>query len=231
MRVIVVVESSKTVVTAASAVAGIEDGMTVHVGGWGGIGVPDALITALAAKGPKNLTITTNNCGMGRPGDVGELFKAGCVARVITTFPVHAGAADFRFRLESGEVVLEVLPQGTLAERLRAAGAGLGGFFTPTGVGTPIADGKLTRTVDGRTYVFEDPLPGDFALIKAAQSDPWGNLRFRFASRGFNPVMAMAAKHTVVQAQELVRLGSIAPDDVHLSGVFVDRVYVEGART
>jgi 3-oxoadipate CoA-transferase alpha subunit len=215
--------------TVADAVAGVADGMTVHVGGWGGIGVPDLLILALAEAGPKSLTITTNNCGMGRPGDVGELFKAGCVAKVLTTFPVHPGATAFRAVLDAGEVDLEVVPQGTLAERLRAAGAGLGGFFTPTGVGTPVAQGKAERRFHDRTYILEDPLPGNFALIKAAQSDPFGNLRFRYASRGFNPVMAMAASTTVVQVQELVPLGALAPDDVHLSGVFVDRLYVEGA--
>jgi 3-oxoadipate CoA-transferase alpha subunit len=223
-----VAQTSKIVATSAEAVAGIADGMTVHVGGWGGIGVPEALIVALAQIGPKNLTISTNNCGMGRPGDVGELFKAGCVAKVFTTFPVHAGATDFRQRLDAGEVELETIPQGTLAERLRVAGAGLGGFFTPTGVGTPIAKDKDTRRFRGRTYILEDPLPGDFALIKATQADPFGNLRFRYATRGFNPVMAMAAKVTVVQAQELVPLGAIAPDDVHLAGVFVDRIYVGG---
>jgi 3-oxoadipate CoA-transferase alpha subunit len=201
--------------------------MTVHVGGWGGIGVPDQLILALARLRPRNLTITTNNCGMGVPGDAGELFGAGCVARVLTTFPVHAGAAAFRARLDAGQVALEVIPQGTLAERLRSAGAGLGGFYTPTGVGTEVARGKATRQMGGRTYLLEDPLHGDFALIKASQADPYGNLRFRYASRGFNPVMAMAAATAVVQVQELVPAGAIAPDDVHLSGVFVDRIYVE----
>jgi 3-oxoadipate CoA-transferase alpha subunit len=131
--------------------------------------------------------------------------------------------------LDAGEVVLEVVPQGTLAERLRAAGAGLGGFFTPTGVGTPIAVGKDVRILGGRAFILEDPLPGDFALIKAAQADMFGNLRFRHAARGFNPVMAMAAQVTVVQVQELVPLGSLQPDDVHLPGVFVNRIYVEGS--
>jgi 3-oxoadipate CoA-transferase alpha subunit len=216
------------VATATEAVAGIRDGMTIHVGGWGGIGVPEALILALAHAAPKNLTITTNNCGMGKPGDVGELFKAGCVSRVLATFPVHEGALDFRRRMESGDVILDVVPQGTLAERLRAAGAGMGGFYTRTGVGTPVAAGKSTRVFDGHTYILEDPLPGDFAIIKANQADSFGNLRFRYAARGFNPVMALAATRTIVQVQELVPLGEIGPDDVHLPGVFVDRIYVEG---
>lgn len=214
----------KVVDTPLEAVAGLRDGMVIHVGGWGGIGVPEALIRAVAAIGVKGLTISTNNCGMGRPGDVGELFAAGCVSRVLTTFPVHKGAVQFQARLEAGEVELEIVPQGTLAERLRAAGAGLGGFFTPTAAGTPLGAGKEVRRIDGRDHVFEHPLRGDYALVRAAQADPYGNLRFRYAARSFNPIMAMAAAVTIVQADEIVPLGTIAPDDVHLPGVFVDRI-------
>jgi 3-oxoadipate CoA-transferase alpha subunit len=217
---------SKVVESTADALDGIADGMTVHVGGWGGIGVPDHLITALAAMGLTGLTVTTNNCGMGRAGDVGELFAAGSVREVLATFPVHRGAAAFRERLEAKELHLEIVPQGTLAERLRAAGAGLGPFFTPTGVGTPLADGKEARSFDGKSYVLEKPIRGQFALIRAAVADSFGNLRFRYATRGFSPLMAMAADITVVQADALVEVGSLQPDDVHCSGVFVDRILV-----
>jgi 3-oxoadipate CoA-transferase alpha subunit len=219
-------ERSKIVRSAREAVAGIGDGSVVLVGGWGGIGVPEELILALAEKAPRNLVIATNNCGMGRRGDVGELFRAGSVAKVLTTFPVNPAATAFQERLEKGEVELEIVPQGTLAERLRAAGAGLGGFFTPTGAGTLLGEGKESRTIDGREHIFEEPLKGDFAIIRASMVDTLGNLRFRFAARGFSPIMAMAGRTTIVQADELVPAGTIEPDDVHLPGIFVDRILV-----
>ncbi|MCL1838721.1 MAG: 3-oxoacid CoA-transferase subunit A [Propionibacteriaceae bacterium] len=221
---------SKVKASPTEALAGLEDGMTLHVGGWGGIGVPDILIRAIAASGIRGLTISTNNCGMGRPGDVGELFAAGCVKKVLTTFPVHASGVQFKERLDAGEVELEIVPQGTLAERLRAAGAGLGGFYTPTSVGTPLAEGKETRVINGREYVLEMPLHADFAIIRAVQADTFGNLRFRYANRGFNPVMAQAGKVTIVQADEVVQPGAFNPDDVHLPGIFVDRIVVTGAQ-
>jgi 3-oxoadipate CoA-transferase alpha subunit len=217
---------NKVVDAADEAVAGLQDGMVLHVGGWGGVGVPDRLICAVAATGVKGLTIVTNNCGMGKPGDVGELFEAGCVSRVLTTFPVHKAGVQFLHRLEAGEIDLEIVPQGTLAERLRAAAAGLGGFFTPTAAGTLLGAGKETRIINGREHVLELPLSGDFAIVRARQADSYGNLRFRFATRCFNPVMAMAAAVTIVQVDELVPLGAIHPDDIHLSGAFVDRVLV-----
>lgn len=219
----------KVVSNPEEAIAGLCDRMVLHVGGWGGIGVPDVLIPAIARSGVRGLVISTNNTGMGMAGDVGDLFAAGCVSRVLTTFPVHVGATAFRARLEAGEVELEIVPQGTLAERLRAAGAGIGGFFTRTGAGTALGEGKEARVIDGREYVLEPALPGDFAVVRAAQADEFGNLRFRYAARGFNPVMAMAARFTVVQADELVPVGSIDPDDVHLPGIFVDRILVTGA--
>lgn len=218
------------VTTAREAVAGVGDGSVVLVGGWGGIGVPELLISALADAAPTGLTVVTNNCGMGVPGDVGELFRAGLVAKAVATFPTHPGAKDFLERLDRGEVELEIVPQGTLAERIRAAGAGLGGFYTPTGVGTRLAEGHETRLIGGREHLFEEPLPGDVALVRASQADPMGNLRFRFAARGFNPLMAMAAQLTVVEADELVPVGAIAPDDVHLPGLFVDRILVAAAK-
>jgi 3-oxoadipate CoA-transferase alpha subunit len=219
---------SKVAASVLDAVTGIEDGMVLHVGGWGGIGVPDALISAIAATEVRGLTIITNNCGMGVPGDVGELFHAGCVSRVLATYPVHAAALAFRARFAAGDVELQLVPQGTLAERLRAAGAGLGGFYTPTAVDTPLGEGKEIRTLHGTRYVFEEPLPGDFAIVRATTADPYGNLRFRYASRGFNPLMAMAAKVTIAQVDSLVPLGALKPDDVHLPGVFVDRILVAG---
>lgn len=216
------------VATAREAVADVVDGSVVLVGGWGGIGVPDLLLQALAEAGPTRLTVITNNCGMGMPGDIGVLFRAGLVRRAIATYPSHPDAKDFLDRLERGEVELEVVPQGTLAERIRAAGAGLGGFYTPTGAGTQLAEGRETRVIDGKEHLFEEPLFGDVALVKASQVDAVGNLRFRYAARSFNPLMAMAARLTIVQADELVPVGSIPPDDVHLPGLFVDRILVAG---
>nr|WP_203433938.1 3-oxoacid CoA-transferase subunit A [Jiangella asiatica] len=219
---------NKLVQDPSDAVAGIRDGSVVLVGGWGGVGVPDVLIDAVARLGASGLVVATNNCGMGRPADVGLLFRNGQVGRVIATYPVHPAATDFLARFESGEVELELIPQGTLAERLRAAGAGLGGFFTPTGAGTLLTERRETRVIDGLEHVLEPPLRGDFALIRAERSDELGNLRFRYAARGLNPVMAMAARTTVVQVDELVPAGRIHPDDVHLPGIFVDRILVSG---
>jgi 3-oxoadipate CoA-transferase alpha subunit len=154
------------------------------------------------------------------------------VSRAIVTFPVNPAAVAFRERVEAGEVEVELVPQGTLAERLRAAGAGIGGFFTPTGAGTELGAGKETRVIDGREHIYESALRGDVAIIRAAQADALGNLRFRFAARAFSPLMAMAGRRTIVQADEIVPVGSIAPDDVHLPGIFVDAVVMpEGAST
>lgn len=220
---------SKVAASVLAALGEVEDGAVVLVGGWGGIGIPDALVLALAGLRRTGLTVVTNNCGSGRRGDVGELFAAGSVGTVVTTFPVNKGATAFRERYERGEVALDLVPQGTLAERLRAAGAGLGGFFTPTGAGTVLAEGRESRVIGGREHVFESPLAGDLAIIRASQADEAGNLRFRYATRAFSPLMAMAAARTVVQADAVVPVGSIAPDDVHLPGVFVDAV-VDGGR-
>lgn len=216
----------RVVESVSEALGEIADGSTILVGGWGGVGVPDLLINGVVAGAPQRLVVVTNNCGMGRPGDVGELFAAGLVSRVLTTFPTNPLATAFRERVEAGEVEVELVPQGTLAERLRAAGSGLGGFFTPTGAGTELAAGKESRTINNREHIFEAPLAGDIAIIRAAQADPMGNLRFRYAARGFSPLMAIAGAVTIVQADELVPLGSIAPDDVHLPGIFVDRIVV-----
>lgn len=219
----------KLVRTPQEAVAGIIDGNLLLVGGWGGIGVPYELILATSKLPIRNLTIVSNNCGMGVEGDVGELFRAGLVSKVITTFPVHSEAVDYLDRVKKGEVEVELTPQGTLAERLRCAGAGLGGFFTPTGAGTELGENKESRIIDGREHILEQPLYGDYAIIKADQADLMGNLRFRFAARSFNPLMAMAARRTIVEVKELVSIGSIHPDDVHLPGIFVDTIYVSGS--
>jgi len=219
----------KLVRTPQEAVAGITDGALLLVGGWGGIGVPHELILAASKLSIAHLTLVSNNCGMGITGDVGELFRAGLVSKVITTFPVHSEAVDYLDRVKKGEVEVELTPQGTLAERLRSAGAGLGGFFTPTGAGTELAQNKESRIINGKEFIFEQPLYADFAIIKADLADEMGNLRFRFAARSFNPLMAMAARRTIVEVRELVPVGDLKPDDIHLPGIFVDTIYVSGS--
>lgn len=205
------------------AVAGVRDGDVVLVGGFGNSGVPMALIEALVRLGPRDLTIVSNNCGTGEAG-LALLFKHHMVVRACASFPAQAGNHHFVAAYEAGECQLELIPQGTLAERLRAAAAGLGGFYTPTGAGTDLAAAKETREIDGRTYVLERPLGGDVALVTAHRGDRFGNLRHRLSSRNFNPVMAMAATLTIAQVAEVVPPGAIAPDDVHTPGIFVDRV-------
>lgn len=217
----------KIAASAAEAVAAVRDGDTVLVGGFGNGGVPMHLIEALVGTGRRRLTVVSNNCGTGEVG-LALLFKHHMVARACASFPAQAGNDHFRAAYESGECELELVPQGTMAERLRAAAAGLGGFFTPTGAFTDLAEGKETREIDGRTYVFEKPLRGDVALVSAHLGDRFGNLRHRFASRNFNPVMAMAARHTIAQVRRVVEPGAIEPDDVHTPGIFVDAVVEVG---
>ncbi|MFT3817199.1 MAG: 3-oxoacid CoA-transferase subunit A [Rubrivivax sp.] len=209
--------------SAAEAVAVIPSGATVLVGGFGDIGVPLELVAALAERDVKDLTIVSNNAGTGERG-LSLLFKHRRVSRVIASFPSQAGADHFFSAYEEGGLDVELVPQGTLAERLRAGGGGLAGFFTPTGYGTELTKGKETREIDGRGYVYEKALTADFALVKAARADTYGNLRYRLASRNFNPLMAMAARHTIAQVGERVGLGAIDPDDVHTPGVFVNQV-------
>ena len=213
----------KVVASTDEAVAGVRDGDVVLVGGFGNSGVPMALVEALVRLGRRNLTIVSNNCGTGERG-LALLFKHHMVARACASFPAQPGNHHFAAAYESGECQLELVPQGTLAERLRAAAAGLGGFFTPTGAGTDLAAGKETREIEGRTYVLERPLRGDVALVTAHRGDRFGNLRHRFSSRNFNPVMAMAATLTIAQVRQIVPPGALAPDDVHTPGIFVDRV-------
>ena len=209
--------------TAEAAVTGLAAGATVLVGGFGDVGVPFALLAAVAALGIGSLTVVSNNCGTGERG-LALLFKHGLVRKVCASFPAQAGNHHFKAAFDRGEVELELIPQGTIAERLRCAGAGLGGFYTRTGVGTELAAGRETRDVGGVTHLFELPLSGDVALIAADIADEAGNLRFRRAARNFNPIMAMAARLTIVQAGKVVPVGALDPDDVHLPGVFVDRV-------
>ena len=213
----------KIVGSTDEAVAGVGDGDVVLVGGFGNSGVPMALIEALVRLGRRGLTVVSNNCGIGETG-LALLFKHHLVARACASFPAQAGNHHFVAAYEAGECQLELIPQGTLAERLRAAAAGLGGFFTPTGAGTELAAGKETREIDGRTFVFERPLRGDVALVTAHLGDRFGNLRHRLSSRNFNPVMAMAARLTIAQVDEVVAPGAIEPDDVHTPGIFVDRI-------
>ena len=214
--------------TTDEAVAGILDGATVLVGGFGTAGQPMELIDALIRTSARDLTIVNNNAGNGDQG-LAALLAAGQVRKMICSFPRQSDSYVFDELYRAGKVELEVVPQGNLAERMRAAGAGIGGFFTPTGVGTPLADGKETRTIDGRDYLLEYPLPGDFALVKAHRADAMGNLVYRKTARNFGPVMATAATTTIVQVSEIVAAGDIDPEVVVTPGIFVDRVVVTPA--
>lgn len=209
--------------SAAAAVSAIPSGSVILVGGFGDIGVPLELVAALADRDVHGLTVVSNNAGTGERG-LSLLFKHRRVCKVIASFPSQAGADHFFAAYAEGGVEVELVPQGTLAERLRAGGSGLAGFFTPTGYGTELTRDKETRVVEGRGYVYEKALVGDFALVAARSADPYGNLRYRLASRNFNPLMAMAAHRTIAQVKEVVPVGSIAPDDVHTPGVFVDEI-------
>ena len=213
----------KQVATLADAVAGIADGATVMVGGFGTAGLPDELVGALLAQGARDLTIVNNNAGNGDTG-LAALLAAGRVRKVICSFPRQADSHHFDRLYRAGQIELELVPQGNLAERIRAAGAGIGGFFTPTGYGTELAKGKETRIIDGRGQVFETPIPADVALIKAERGDRWGNLTYRMTARNFGPVMAMAAKLTVASVHEVVALGEIDPETVVTPGIFVQRI-------
>ena len=214
---------TEIVESADEAVAEIVDGSTVLVGGFGLAGMPFHLIDALIRQGARDLTIVSNNAGNGEVG-LAALLKAGRVGKVICSFPRQSDSYVFDELYRAGQVELEVVPQGNLAERLRAAGAGIGAFFCPTGVGTPLAEGKEARTIDGRDYVLEYPIKGDVALISAHRSDRMGNLVYRKTARNFGPVMATAATSTIVQVSEVVPTGSLDPEAVVTPGIFVDRV-------
>ena len=213
----------KTVATAAAAVADIHDGATVMIGGFGTAGMPSELIDALIAHGARELTIVNNNAGNGDVG-LALLLKAKKVRKIICSFPRQTDSWHFDALYKAGEIELELVPQGNLAERIRAAGAGIGGFFTPTGYGTLLAEGKETREINGRHYVLEYPIHADFALIKAQRGDRWGNLVYRKTARNFGPIMASAAKCTIAQVREIVNLGDLDPETVVTPGIFVKRV-------
>lgn len=210
-----------------AAVADLPDGATLLVGGFGGAGMPNELIDAVIARAPRDLTIVSNNAGNGTKG-LAALLQAGLVRKVVCSFPRQVDSFVFDELYRSGKVELELVPQGNLVERIRAGGSGIGAFFTPTGYGTPIADGKETRVIDGRGYVLEYPIKADFALIKAYKGDRWGNLVFRKTARNFGPVMATAAKVTVAQVEEVVPLGVLDPETIVTPGAFVNRVVAVG---
>lgn len=213
----------KTVASLAEAVAGIHDGATVMIGGFGAAGMPAALIDALIAQGARDLTIVNNNAGNGDTG-LAALLKAGRVRKIVCSFPRQTDSWVFDELYRSGKIELELVPQGNLAERIRAAGAGIGAFFTPTGYGTQLAEGKETRRIDGRDYVLEHPIRADFALIKALRGDRWGNLVYRKTARNFGPIMASAAKCAIAQVDEIVPLGALDPEAIVTPGIFVRRV-------
>ncbi|EKE43196.1 3-oxoadipate CoA-transferase, alpha subunit [Oceaniovalibus guishaninsula JLT2003] len=218
----------KRVKTLRDAVAPITEGASVMIGGFGSSGIPFGLIDALLDQGTGGLTVISNNAGAGETG-IAKLLKAGQVARVICSYPRSPGSIWFERRYEAGEIALEVVPQGTLAERIRAAGAGLGGFLTPTGYGTLLAEGKETRVIDGKGYVFEHPLRADFALLRAARGDRWGNLSFHGTARNFNPVMAMGAAHSIAEVRVLSD-APLDPETVVTPGIFVQSVTEYGVR-
>ena len=210
------------------ALQGIQDGATVMIGGFGTAGIPDELIDGLIAQGAKDLTVVNNNAGNGDMG-LAALLKAGRVRKIICSFPRQADSYVFDDLYRSGKLELELVPQGNLAERIRAAGAGIGAFFTPTGYGTELAknrDGTLkeTREINGRNYVLEYPIYGDVALIKAERGDRWGNLMYRMAARNFGPVMATACKKTVATVHEIAELGEMNPEHIVTPGIFVQHI-------
>ena len=218
----------KIVPDVQAAVAGIHDGATVLVGGFGLAGMPLALIDGLIAQGARNLTIVANNAGNGDTG-LAALLKAKRVRKVICSFPRQSDSYVFDGLYRTGEVELELVPQGNLAERIRAAGAGIGGFFTPTAFGTDLAAGKETRHIDGRDYVLEYPIHADFALVKALKADRWGNLVYRKTARNFGPIMAAASRCAIVQVTDVVPLGALDPECVVTPGIHVQRVVQVGA--
>jgi 3-oxoadipate CoA-transferase alpha subunit len=214
---------NKLVATAAEALKGVKDSDTIMIGGFGTAGIPNELIDALIAIGPRDLTLINNNAGNGDTG-IAALLKAGCVRKIICSFPRQADSHVFDGLYREGKLELELVPQGNLAERIRAAGSGVGAFFCPTGYGTPLAEGKETREINGKQYVLEYPLHADYALIKAEQGDRWGNLTYRKAARNFGPVMAMAAKTTVASVHDVRELGELDPENVVTPGIFVQHI-------
>ena len=221
----------KIVASPAAALADVPDGATVMIGGFGTAGLPNELVDALLAQGATDLTLVNNNAGNGDTG-LAALLAAGRVRKIVCSFPRQTDSWHFDRLYRAGKIELELVPQGNLAERIRAAGAGIGGFFTPTGYGTELARGKETRLIDGRWMVLEHPIHADYALIKAERGDRWGNLTYRMTARNFGPVMAAAARVTVASVHEIVPLGALDAEAVVTPGVHVQRVVrVERART
>jgi len=220
---------NKIAASVEEALAPIQDGATVLIGGFGGAGQPAELIDGLIAQGAQDLVIVNNNAGNGETG-LAALLKAGQVRKIICSFPRQADSHIFDALYRSGKLELELVPQGNLAERIRAAGAGIGAFFTPTGFGTLLAEGKETREINGRQYVLEYPIHADYALIKAETGDRWGNLVYRKTARNFGPIMASAAKVTIASVHDIVELGSLDPEAVVTPGLYVQHV-VKVART
>ena len=214
---------NKVITSIAAALADISDGSTIMIGGFGGAGQPTELIDGLIAQGARNLTVVNNNAGNGETG-LAALLKAGQVRKIICSFPRQADSQIFDGLYRSGKLELELVPQGNLAERIRAAGAGIGAFFSPTGYGTELAKGRETREINGRMYVLEMPIHADVALIKAETGDRWGNLVYRKAARNFGPIMASAARVTVASVHNVVELGALDPEAVVTPGIFVQRI-------
>jgi 3-oxoadipate CoA-transferase, alpha subunit len=206
-----------------AALADVRDGATVLVGGFGGAGVPEELVDALIAQGARDLTVVNNNAGNGEVG-IAALFKAGRIRKLICSYPRQVDSHHFQEAYRAGKVELELVPQGTLSERMRAAGAGIGAFYTPTGYGTDLAKDKETRLIDGKGQVLEYPLRGDVALVKAERGDRWGNLVYHKSARNYGPTMASAAKITIAQVYEIAELGGLDPECIVTPGIFVTRV-------
>jgi len=214
---------NKIVQSMADAMAGIKDGSTVLIGGFGAVGQPNALIDGLIEQGATDLVAVANNAGVGHVG-LARLMELGRVRKIICSFPRSSDPVVFETLYKAGKIELEIVPQGTLAERIRAAGAGVPAFFTATAYGTQLARGKETREINGKHYVMEYAINAEVALVEAWQADRWGNLTYKLSGRNFNPIMAMASELAIVQTQHVVELGALDPDNIHTPGIFVDRV-------
>ena len=214
---------NKIVQSMAEAMAGIRDGAVVLIGGFGSIGQPNALIDGLIEQGAKDLTVVANNAGVGHVG-LARLMEVGRVRKLVCSFPRTTDPVVFEGLYRDGKIELEVMPQGTMAERMRAAGAGIPAFYTATAVGTKLAAGKEEREIHGKPYILEEALAGDVALVEAWEADRWGNLTYKSSARNFNPVMATAAKLTIVQSQHIVELGALDPEKIATPGIYVNRV-------
>ena len=214
---------NKVVESAVQALADVPDGATVLIGGFGSAGLPTHLTDALIARGARELTIVNNNAGNGEYG-LAALMKAGCVRKIICSYPRQTDSWVFDALWRAGKIELELVPQGNLAERIRAAGAGIGAFYTPTGFGTELAKGKETRRIGERDYVLEYPIHGDYALVAAETGDRWGNLCYRMTARNFGPIMCMASRIAVAQVHQIVELGALDPERVVTPGIFVKRI-------